>query len=116
MLPILKEQKELLKTLVEDQNDSKTKFEQILRTIENVTSSNSPPQYSSPPELNREVATQTASSSFVVTSLNSYDRAVRGTNDNDQLPWPSRLAHRKEVIEHHCYLIRDLLKQINDVQ
>ncbi len=106
----------MLKTLIEEQNNSKKAFEQRLKAIENIPQTDNPPKYSNPPDLNREIALQVSSGSFAITSSNFPGRKLPDEKADEQPLWPSRLAHRKEEIEHHCHLIRDLLKQISDVQ
>lgn len=90
-LPILKEQRELIKILVEDKNASWKKFQQVLKTIE---------------DTSLPTKASIVKSTHVIQGHQDTFANTTWSLDADQ-------SNRWEEIEHHCALIKSLMSEIS---
>lgn len=111
----MKDQRELIKTLVEDKAATQKKFDRVLKTLERLPGSDETPRPSSPPITVNNSIVQ-ANFFAGVASSESSQREAPELSINPVWSLPSTLAHRKEEIEHHCQLIKNLVKEISAVQ
>jgi hypothetical protein len=75
-LPILKEQRELIKILVEDKVATQKRFEQALRTIGDAEASEEHPKLALETQSTREFPNPTTQSSFVLVSGIQQDQKL----------------------------------------
>jgi hypothetical protein len=122
-LSILKDQRELLKTLVDDKNATEKKFQVVLKTLKCI----SYPQESSK-ESSRDAPFAAGTASIFKNSIpqaNLITTARGGDDARNKTPkrssdctrsFPFGLSHRMEEMEHHCALTKSLLGEISAVQ
>jgi len=125
-LEVLKDQKELVKTLVEDKNASEKKYQLALKAIgwtateapsEEATGEAVPP----PPTVVAEPAPEysVSQTNFVSNTVSADGVATTKTLETPPIQvWslPSGLKYRSEEIQHHCALIKSLLTEVSAVQ
>lgn len=124
-LEVLKDQKELVKNLVEDKNASEKKYQLALKAIgwtatgapsEGATGEAVPP----PPTEVAEPAPEysVSQTNFVSNTVSTDGVATTKTLETPPIQvWslPS-LRYRSEEIQHHCALIKSLLTEVSAVQ
>jgi hypothetical protein len=110
-LPILKEQRELIKVLVEDKETTQKRFEQVLRTICDAPASEKPPNLALDTQSTREIPNQTTQSSFMVLSGIHHDQKLVNVEPVLVPPLPVGILRWKEEIEHHSALVKRLLDE-----
>jgi hypothetical protein len=98
-LPILKEQRELIKILVEDKVATQKRFEQALRTIGDAEAKT---------QSTREFPNPTTQSSFVLVSGIQQDQKLVDVEAVLVPPLPVGILRWKEEIEHHSALVKSL--------
>ena len=105
-LPILKEQRELVRTLVEDKNESEAKFQGVLKAIEDLKVTNLAPDFAS--NTAALVASKIPSSTF--RSLSEVSAGIAAGQQRSQLP--TALKAREEEIRHQSALLRNVIDEI----
>jgi hypothetical protein len=105
-LPILKDQRELVRTLVEDKNESEAKFQCVLKAIEDLKLMNVPP-YSA---FNTTALVATTIPPGVFESPIGVGAGQTAGEQNSQLP--TALKGREEEIRHQCALLRNVIDEI----
>jgi hypothetical protein len=124
-LEVLKDQKRLVKTLVEDKNASERKYQLALKAIgwtatgapsEEATREVVPP----PPTKVAEPAPEYSvlQTNFVSNTVSTHGVAAKTPETPRIQVWslPSGLRYRSEEIQHHCALIKSLLTEVSAVQ
>jgi hypothetical protein len=110
-LPILKEQRELIKTLVEDRKTTQKRFEHVLKTISDTSANEEPPNPALKTQSSGGIPFQTMQSSFAVASeINQHQKHVN-MEPVSVSSLPIGLSRRKEEIEHHSALVKRLLEE-----
>jgi hypothetical protein len=106
-LPILKDQRELVRTLVEDKNESEAKFQRVLKAIEGLKVTNLPPEF---PSNTAAIVTSTISpSTFNIP--NDFSAGPTARDKRSQLP--TVLKAREEEIHDQCALLRNVIDEIS---
>ena len=114
-LPLLRDQRELIKTLVEDKNASEKRFAQITHSIEGLQITPAAPEYSEKPDSSQNVSNLMTVNTVVIPAGQPNLSSARDVNfESDDLP--PGLAYRKEEIDHHCTLVNNLIREISAVQ
>ena len=124
-LEVLKDQKELVKTLVEDKNASEKKYQLALKVID-WAATGAPLE-----KATREVVPLTPievakpapehsvpQTNFVSNKVSTEGVATKNPKASPIQVWslPSGLRYRSEEIQHHCALIKSLLTEVSAVQ
>lgn len=105
-LPILKDQRDLVRTLLKDKNDSEAKFQRVLRVIENAKAADGGPPC--PASNITSLVASTVASDTSATSIRDNTQLASATRP--QLP--STLKAREEEIRHQCALLRKVIDEI----
>ena len=114
-LPLLRDQRELIKTLVDDKNASEKRFAQITQSIEGLHITPAAPEYSEKPDISQNVSNlMTVNAIAMATGQRNLSSAREVNSEPDNLP--PGLAYRKEEIDHHCTLVNNLIREISAVQ
>lgn len=101
-LPILKDQRELVQTLVDDKNALEAKLQRILRAVEDLKVHDVAPPHS---VFNANAFI------FNPVILPSPDR-TRSPGDETPRQLPSLLGVREEEVRHQCRLLRNVIEEI----
>lgn len=142
-LTILKDQKELIKTLVEDRNATEKKFQNALKAIEippsyedspkhiqGETSKETPeelpggqqPQVLTARQIDSTAVTQVTGTIFsanlvVTTAEKDISRTTKPKAVSyDVMHLPFGLKHRSNDIQNHCALVKNLVNEINSLK
>jgi hypothetical protein len=107
-LSILKDQRELVMTLVEDKKESEAKFQSVLKAIEDLKVTNMHPNFS----LN----TAALVASKIPPDTSKSQREVRAdtTGGEQCFQLPTILKAREEEIRHQCILLRKVVDEIGN--
>ena len=113
-LPILKDQRELLKSLVEEKVASQKQYDLVLKRLDQLTVGNDESSISS---LSKET-TRTSNSSITLVNLSSSVPEAHARFDEASLisSLPGHLHHRAEEIFDHCRLINTVLEEVHHTQ
>jgi hypothetical protein len=112
-LPILKDQRELLKTLVEEKVASQKQYDQVLKRLDQLTVGKDDTSLSS---LTREI-TSTTNSSVTLVDQGRSTETLPGTSQDDLLPtFPAHLQHRAAELIEHCRLVKTVIGEVNHAQ
>jgi hypothetical protein len=105
-LPILKDQRELVRTLVEDKKESEAKFQSVLKAIEDLKVTNMPPDFL--------FNTAALVASKIPPDTSKSHREVRAdtTGGEQCFQLPTALRAREEEIRHQCALLRKVVDEI----
>jgi Fungal N-terminal domain of STAND proteins len=101
-LPILKDQRELVRTLVEDKNASEAKLQRVLRAIEDLKVADVAPPYS----------VSNANALVPTAVMPSATDSARSVIEEKSPKLPSALKAREEEIRHQCALLRNVIDEI----
>jgi hypothetical protein len=122
-LSILKDQRELIQTLVEDKNATEKKFQLVLKTLKCISHSQQSLKESSG---DAPFAASTASifknsipQANLITTARGGDDARNKTpkrSSDCTRSFPFGLSHHMEKMEHHCALTKSILDEISAVQ
>jgi hypothetical protein len=104
-LPILKDQR-LVRTLVEDKNESEAKFQRVLKAIEDLKVMNVPPEFAS--NTAATVASTIPSRTFNI----PCDISAGTTAREQRSQLPRALKAQEEEIRHQCALLRNVIDEI----
>ena len=110
-MPILKEQRELIKILVDDKVVTQKRFEQALKTIDHTPANAEPPKVAFDTPSSREISSQTTQGSFVAMSGLQQDQKPVNVEPVLVPPLPVGLLRWKEEIEDHSALVKRLLEE-----
>jgi hypothetical protein len=124
-LDVLKDQRELVKVLVEDKNASEKKYRLALKALE-WAATRAPLQEATtevPPPAPAGVVEPARVASVFQTNFvtNAVPKGGAATDKSEAFPvhvWslPSGLRYRREEIQHHCTLIKNLLNEVSAVR
>jgi Fungal N-terminal domain of STAND proteins len=109
-LPILKDQRELVRTLVEDKNASEAKLQRVLKAIEDLKVSDAAPPYSA--SISSAFVPPVAASSTALSSAVKETERPRAEPNQDLQQLPPALKAREEEIRHQCALLRNVIDEI----
>ncbi len=113
-LPILKEQRELLKSLVEEKIASQKQYDLVLKRLDRLTVKEDNSSVSS---LSKETMRTFGSSTTLVNTLSSFSESHAQPDGDSLLPkLPVHLHHRADEIFNHCRLINAVIEEVNHAQ
>ena len=113
-LPILKDQRELLKSLVEEKMASQRQYDLVLKRLDQLTVARDD---SSLATASKETAVTTNSSVTLVSTTSSMSEKQNLLEKESLLPsLPAHLHYRAEEIFDHCRLINTVLQEVNHAQ
>jgi hypothetical protein len=113
-LPILKDQRELLKSLVEEKVASQKQYDEVLKRLDRLTVDRDDASLSS---LSKETTRTTNSSiTLVSTTPSLFDAPVAPDNDALLPSLPPHLHHRADEIFDHCRLIKAVIEEVNQAR
>lgn len=109
--PILKDQRELLKSLVEEKIASQKQYDLVLKRLDQLTVGN---DESSTASLNKETTRTTGSNITLVTTASSLSEEPVQSMKESFLPrLAAHLHHRAEEIFDHCRLIDAVIDEVH---
>ena len=113
-LPVLQDQRELLKQLVEEKLQNQRQFDMLLKRLDQMTFTSAE---ASSLSANADEVSATANSSITLVSTNTSAASVPPKADKDAIAahLPMRLHDRAEEIFDHCRLVQKLIHDVNRV-
>jgi hypothetical protein len=116
-LPVLQDQRELLKQLVEEKTQNQRQYELVLKRLDQLHVGGEGPSSSSASAISNE--TSATSSSMTLVSTNSSSSILTAQEKEHEIlrpHLPMHLHDRAEEIFDHCRLVRALVEEVNHAQ
>ena len=113
-LPILKDQRELLKSLVDERNASHKQYDLVLKRLDQLAVGRDDSSLSS---LSTETTRTTNSNMTLVSSTASLPKSAPHFDKDSLLPkLPAHLHHRAKEMFDHCRLVQAVIEEVNHTQ